>query len=54
MAADVEPLSVFCVHDADAYGTGIYQALQDETKARPRRRLEIHNLGLEPWEAIEM
>jgi hypothetical protein len=28
--------------------------LQDETKARPRRRVEIINLGLEPWEAIGM
>jgi hypothetical protein len=32
----------------------IYQTLQEETKARPRRRVEIVNLGLEPWEAIEM
>ena len=49
-----EPLSVFCVHDADADGTMIYQALQEATDARPRRRVEIINLGLEPWEAVEM
>jgi hypothetical protein len=49
-----EPLTVFCVHDADAFGTMIFQTLQEETKARPRRRVNVANLGLEPWEAIEM
>lgn len=49
-----EPLSVFCVHDADASGTMIYQTLQEATKARQRRRVEIINLGLEPWEALGM
>jgi hypothetical protein len=49
-----EPLTVFCVHDADAFGTMIFETLQEETKARPRRRVEVVNLGLEPWEAIEM
>ena len=44
-----EPVTVFCIHDADASGTMIYQTLQEETKARPRRRVEIINLGLEPW-----
>jgi hypothetical protein len=51
---DDEPVTVFCVHDADGPGTMIYQTLQEATKARPRRRVEIVNLGLEPWEAIEM
>ena len=32
----------------------IYQTLQEETNARPRRRIEIVNLGLEPWEAADM
>ena len=41
-----EPLTVFAAHDADAYGTMIYQTLQEATKARPRRRVEIVNLGL--------
>lgn len=54
LADSGEPLMVFCVHDADAFGTMIYQTLQEETKARPRRRIEIVNLGLEPWEAHEM
>jgi hypothetical protein len=49
-----EPVTVFCVHDADAYGSQIYQALQEETKARPKRRVRIINLGLDPWEALEM
>ena len=49
---DEEPVTVFCVHDADGPGTMIYQTLQEATQARPRRRVEIINLGLEPWEAI--
>ena len=49
-----EPVKVFCVHDADASGTMIYQTLQEATKARGARKIEIINLGLEPWEAIEM
>ena len=49
-----EPLTVFAAHDADAHGTMIYQTLQEATKARPRRRVEIVNLGLEPWEALAM
>ena len=49
-----EPVEVFCVHDADASGTMIYQTLQEETKARGARKIEIINLGLEPWQAIEM
>jgi hypothetical protein len=35
LADSDEPLTVFCVHDADAFGTMIYQTLQEETKARP-------------------
>jgi hypothetical protein len=49
-----EPLRVFCIHDADAYGSLIYETLVKETKARPRRRVEVANLGLEPWEAIRL
>jgi len=47
-----EPITVFCVHDADAAGTMIYQSLQEATRARPGRRIEIVNLGLEPREAL--
>lgn len=49
-----EAVLVFCVHDGDAAGTSIFQALQEATKARPRRRVEVINLGLEPEEAVEM
>jgi hypothetical protein len=54
LAEHDEPVTVFCVHDADAYGTMIYQTFQEETKARRARKIKIVNLGLEPWEAIEM
>ena len=47
-------MTIFCVHDADAYGTMIYQTFQEETKARGARKIKIVNLGLEPWEAIAM
>lgn len=54
LAAHDEPVEVFCAHDADAYGTMIYQTLQEETKARRARKIKIINLGLEPWEALDM
>jgi hypothetical protein len=49
-----EPVWVFCLHDSDAAGTMIFQSLQEETRARPRRNVEIVNLGLDPWEAVEL
>ena len=54
LAEHDEPVQVFCVHDADAAGTMIYQTLQEETRARGARKIQIINLGLEPWEAISM
>jgi hypothetical protein len=54
LAEHDEPVTIFCVHDADAYGTMIYQTFQEATKARGARKIKIVNLGLEPWEAIEM
>jgi hypothetical protein len=53
LAEHDEPVTIFCVHDADAYGTMIYQTLQEATKARGERKVQIVNLGLEPWEAVE-
>jgi len=53
-SGDEEDLEVYCVHDADAAGTMIYQALQEETRTRPGRRVKIHNLGLDPWEAVAL
>lgn len=49
-----EEILFFCIHDADAAGSMIYQALQEETAARGARRVKIVNLGLEPWEALKM
>jgi hypothetical protein len=53
LAEHDEPVEVFCAHDADASGTMIYQTLQEATKARGARKIEIINIGLEPWEAVE-
>jgi hypothetical protein len=49
-----EELLFFCIHDSDAAGTMIFESLQEATKARPERRVRIINLGLDPWEAVEM
>ena len=49
-----EPIKVFCAHDADASGSMIHQTLQEATRARLARKIEVVNIGLEPWEAIEM
>jgi hypothetical protein len=32
----------------------IYHTLQNETKARGARKIEVVNLGLEPWEGVAM
>ena len=54
LAEHDEPVAIFCVHDADAFGTLIYETFQRATKARGARKIRIINLGLEPWEAIAM
>jgi hypothetical protein len=54
LATSTEPVTVFCVHDADAAGTMIHHTLVNETKARGARKIEVVNLGLEPWEGVEM
>jgi hypothetical protein len=54
LAETEEELLFFCIHDADLSGTLIYQALQGATKARPERKVKIINLGLEPWQGLEM
>ena len=54
LAAHDEPVTIFCVHDADAAGTLIYQTFQEATKARGARKIKIVNIGLEPWEALAM
>lgn len=49
-----EPIQFFCVHDADGPGGLIFEKLTEATQARRARRVEIHNLGLDPWEGYEM
>lgn len=49
-----EEITFYCVHDADASGTLIYQSLQEATVARAARKVKIVNLGLDPWEALDM
>lgn len=48
-----EELQCFCIHDADAAGTKIYETLVEETKARPERKVNVINLGLDPELEIE-
>jgi hypothetical protein len=54
LAEHNEPVTVYDVTDADAYGSMIHQTLQEATKARGARKVNIVHLGLQPWEAIEM
>jgi hypothetical protein len=54
LAKHNEPVTIFCIHDADAFGTMIYQTFQEETKARRARKIKIVNFGLEPREALAM
>ena len=49
-----EPLNVYCVTDADAPGTMIFETLVRETRARAARKIDVINLGLLPWEAEGM
>jgi hypothetical protein len=53
LAEHDEPCTIYCVHDADAFGTMIYQTFQEATRARSARKVRIVNLGLEPWEAVD-
>ncbi len=54
LAEHDEPAQFFCVHDADSAGSMIMQTLQEATRARGARLVEIVNFGLEPWEAEAM
>ncbi|KGP81393.1 hypothetical protein P364_0114350 [Paenibacillus sp. MAEPY2] len=49
-----EEIQFFCIHDADAAGTKIFETLQEATLARPGRRVKVINLGLDPDEAEEL
>lgn len=49
-----EAVTFYCIHDADAAGTMIHQALQEATNTRGARRVRVVNLGLDPWEAVAL
>lgn len=49
-----ESLLCFCIHDADPDGTMIYETLQEATKTRGKRRIDVINLGLDPDEGVDM
>jgi hypothetical protein len=50
-----EPITIFCIHDADGPGTMIYESMQKAVNLRPgASNIEIINLGLEPEEALAM
>lgn len=49
-----EEILFFCIHDSDAAGTMIYETLQHATNSRAGRRVKVINLGLDPWEAMDM
>ena len=49
-----EEIRFYVIHDGDAYGTVIVQALQEATRSRPERKVKIINLGLEPEEGLAM
>ena len=42
------------MHDGDWAGTLIQHTLQNATLARAARKIEIIDLGLQPWEGIEL
>ena len=49
-----EPITCFAAHDADAYGTMIFQSLVEATRARPARTVHVVNLGLDPQEGLRL
>ena len=51
---DGEPVRAFDAHDGDSSGTLIQDKLQNATLARPARKIEIIDLGLQPWEGIAL
>jgi hypothetical protein len=50
-----EPITFFCMHDADGPGTMIYESMQAAVNNRPGAgNVRIVNLGLEPGEALKL
>jgi hypothetical protein len=54
IAETTEPVRPFSVHDADAAGTVIQHALQHATPARGARKIEVIDIGLQPWEGVAL
>jgi hypothetical protein len=54
IAATTEPVQVFSIHDADSFGTMIQHTLQHATLARAARKIEVIDLGLQPWEGVAL
>ena len=54
IADTTEPVKVFSVHDGDWAGTLIQHTLQNATLARAARKIEIIDLGLQPWEGVTL
>lgn len=54
MGESDEPINFYSLHDADAAGGMIHQTLIQETRARKGRKVNFVNLGLDPWDALEM
>jgi hypothetical protein len=49
-----EPVKVCSVHDGDWAGTVIQHTLQHATLARGARKIEVIDLGLQPWEGVAL
>lgn len=49
-----EEIQFFCIHDADSAGTKIYETLSEATRSHKGTKVKVTNLGLDPWEALEM
>ena len=54
IAETTEPVKVFSVHDGDSAGTLIQHTLQHATLARAARKIEVVDLGLQPWEGVAL
>jgi DNA topoisomerase VI subunit B len=53
-AETTEPLKVYSAHDADAAGTLIQHTVQHATLARGERKIKVIDIGLQPWEGVEL
>lgn len=49
-----EEIQFFCIHDADSAGTKIFETLSAATRSHRGTKVTVTNLGLDPWEALEM